>query len=579
MKIASVTPLIKMCSFKVGRISNLVGITRSFYLVTFISYGLGYVFRWLWITMIIPLTQGLIQKDFTFILTHKYVEPFLSFIPGIDQWNNTSIFGFFVSIILCLTLSSLALNYIIGLYIWRKKQSYSLRATEKLFQKYISLWNSFFVQQKSSYLRAKIESIPNLIDWFITTTQRGMQAAFEIGSAFAILLYIDLYLSWIASLFMVFSVGIFFSIRNVVSRAYRSNLLSGISFGSIVQDILWRQSLMTSSNTVEDEMNYFTDEYGKMTQKKYRFEKIQNLINPLNIGLQMTFVIFMGFLLSHMVLKNSALTVSAAFVFLILFHRMIGKIQNFCSLVIERMGIRKTLQETLLDVMSLQSPVISGNRKFSSFKDKIECKNLSFQYEKSPVLKNINCTISRGKITLIVGPNGSGKSTFINLLLRLYDCAPESIYLDGKDIREYSVDSWRTKIAYVAQDITLFHGTLLKNLTYGVKGRVSIKKINDLLKKVWLNKFVASLPDWLNTNIGDWGVRFSGGQRQRIAIARALLIDPQIIIFDEATKSVDTETEKLIMRMLVKEFQKTTRIIVSHNPAHKKLADTVIDFW
>jgi ABC-type multidrug transport system fused ATPase/permease subunit len=159
-------------------------------------------------------------------------------------------------------------------------------------------------------------------------------------------------------------------------------------------------------------------------------------------------------------------SVSAAVVFLGLFRQGMVKIQSFGMVYIQYKNSWKILGDLMQDIMNLKPPVVSGPKKFISLHQSISCKNLTFSYDKTPVLKNVSLTIPAHKMTVITGENGSGKSTLISLILRFYDCPQETLFLDGEDIHIFDIVSWRSKIAYVAQDVILFHGTLRENLTY-----------------------------------------------------------------------------------------------------------------
>jgi ABC-type multidrug transport system fused ATPase/permease subunit len=231
---------------------------------------------------------------------------------------------------------------------------------------------------------------------------------------------------------------------------------------------------------------------------------------------------------------------------------------------------------TLQDVVNLRPSVISGKKLFTSLKKWIICEHLTFAYSEDDVIRDLSLTIPAQKMTLIMGANGSWKSTLLSLILRFYDCPSGTIFIDGQDIHELEIPSWRSQIAYVAQDVILFNGTVRENMTYWYEKTISQKQLDEVIEKVGLTEFLATISEWIETNIGDGWLKFSGWQRQRIAIARALLCNPQIIIFDEATKSVDAATDDLIMRMLVNDFKYTTRIVVSHSGHHEKFADHII---
>ena len=218
-----------------------------------------------------------------------------------------------------------------------------------------------------------------------------------------------------------------------------------------------------------------------------------------------------------------------------------------------------------------------GTRTFTEVKDAIYFQKLTFSYpDRDPVLRQVSCCIPRGQITAIVGPSGSGKTTLVNLLLRHYDIAPHTLALDGLCIREFTVDSLRRHIAVVSQDVILVDDTLRANILLGVEGEVSETELNRVVHQAALTDVVQSLPFGLDSPIGWDGERLSGGQRQRVALARALLKGARILILDEATSSLDAETEQFILTAIENASVGCTILLISHRMATIKHADHVV---
>jgi ATP-binding cassette subfamily B protein/subfamily B ATP-binding cassette protein MsbA len=194
---------------------------------------------------------------------------------------------------------------------------------------------------------------------------------------------------------------------------------------------------------------------------------------------------------------------------------------------------------------------------------------------KQPVLKRVSLEVPFGQTVAIVGGNGSGKSTLMNLLARFYDPHKGQVLVDGKDIREMNPKQVRKQIAWVTQDSVLFNGTLWDNVAYG-KSDASEDEIMSAIKIAHVDRFVDSLVDGFQTNVGDDGTNLSAGQRQRVAIARAVLADPKILILDEATSQIDGQSESQILESLAEFLKQRTTFIVTHRPTSLKLADRVI---
>jgi ATP-binding cassette subfamily B protein/subfamily B ATP-binding cassette protein MsbA len=202
--------------------------------------------------------------------------------------------------------------------------------------------------------------------------------------------------------------------------------------------------------------------------------------------------------------------------------------------------------------------------------------NVSFSYsDGEKVLENINLDIPASKVAALVGPTGVGKSTLVSLIPRFYDVNTGTIKLDGTDIRDLDLETLRRNISIVLQDVFLFHGTVKENILFG-NPKASDEEIVEAAKIANAHEFIINLPEGYNTLIGERGVKLSGGQRQRISIARAVLKDAPILILDEATSSVDTETELLIQQALERLMKGRTTIIIAHRLSTIRNADKIV---
>lgn len=221
------------------------------------------------------------------------------------------------------------------------------------------------------------------------------------------------------------------------------------------------------------------------------------------------------------------------------------------------------------------SEIGNGEIEFKKLKNKIELKDVSFSYvENFNVLNNVDLTIQAGKTTAIVGSTGSGKSTLIKLLLRLYEINNGSISYDSNSLKDIGLSSLREKIGLVSQDVFLFEGTVIENIAYGDLN-ASESQVWNAAQKSEADEFINNLPQKEKTIVGERGQKLSGGQRQRISIARAILKNPEILILDEATSSVDNETEAAIQRSLDILKKDRTVIVIAHRLSTVRNADII----
>jgi subfamily B ATP-binding cassette protein MsbA len=210
------------------------------------------------------------------------------------------------------------------------------------------------------------------------------------------------------------------------------------------------------------------------------------------------------------------------------------------------------------------------------FKQSIIFDNVSFKYDTSDVvLKDISLNVSKGEVIAIVGPSGSGKSTFVDLIPRFYDPLDGSIKLDGIDLRNVTQDSLRDLMGIVTQETILFNDSVAANIGYGVRD-VPHDKIIEAARIANAHNFIENLSNGYETMVGDRGVKLSGGERQRLAIARAVLKNPPILILDEATSSLDPESEMLVQEALERLMKNRTSFVIAHRFSTIQNADRVV---
>lgn len=233
--------------------------------------------------------------------------------------------------------------------------------------------------------------------------------------------------------------------------------------------------------------------------------------------------------------------------------------------------------ERVFEVLEVKSTIIDkpDAKAATGFMTGISLENVSFKYEDDYVLKNFSLNVPKGKSIALVGQSGSGKSTIANLLTRFYDVNDGSIKIDGDDIRDLETKSLRNLMGLVTQDSILFNDSVKNNILIG-KENATDDEIIEALKIANAWEFVKSLPNGMDTNIGDAGGKLSGGQKQRLSIARAVLKNPPIMILDEATSALDTESERLVQDALENMMKNRTSIIIAHRLSTIQNADEII---
>jgi ATP-binding cassette, subfamily B, bacterial MsbA len=311
---------------------------------------------------------------------------------------------------------------------------------------------------------------------------------------------------------------------------------------------------------------HFDEINDKYNQSYYRSTRIRASVQPIFESIGITFLALVMIVSALFFVETGEIGLSSLAVFLIIFQRISAAALSINHARISLIGDLPMYKE----VFNFLSPegkqyVENGELAFSGLKDEIQLRNVEFSYnsDHDPVMKDISFTIDKGSKVGIVGSSGAGKSSLVELLLRFYDPQKGQLIVDGTDLRQFDIGSWRKNIGVVSQDVFLFNDTLKNNIAYG-NPKADQNQIESAARKAYAHEFIQTLPQGYETIVGDRGVLLSGGQKQRIAIARAILIDPEILIFDEATSALDSESEKIVQKALDEVGEGRTVITIAH---------------
>lgn len=304
--------------------------------------------------------------------------------------------------------------------------------------------------------------------------------------------------------------------------------------------------------------------------------KTESLFQPfmiLLIGLSTIFTIYVGGML---VIEGKGLTYGNIAEFIVYVNRLTWPIASlgWVTSLIQRAAAS---QARINEFLHTESLIKNTNNSMEPIKGSIEFKNVSFTYSDSGIqaLKNISFSIEQGKSLAIIGKTGSGKSTIANLITRLYDCSDGTILIDNKAIQSHNIEQLRSGIGYVPQEVFLFSDSIANNISFGI-GNKNQSKIEKAAKDAAILSNIEGFPEKFETIVGERGITLSGGQKQRISIARAIIKEPQLLIFDDCLSAVDTETEEEILNNLKSIMKDKTTIIISHRVSSVKNADSII---
>jgi subfamily B ATP-binding cassette protein MsbA len=278
-----------------------------------------------------------------------------------------------------------------------------------------------------------------------------------------------------------------------------------------------------------------------------------------------------------LVLSNSGELQAGAFIaFIAIFSQVIRPAK---AIVVALSNIQngQAAGERILEILDQPIEIADAPNAIPlpAFTDKIELRNVGFAYGSRPVLQNIDLVIEKGKTIALVGPSGVGKSTIADLVPRFYEATSGEVLIDGKNVKEYTMESLRSHMSFVTQEIILFNDTIFNNIALG-KPDAKMEDVIEAAKVANAHDFIMQTEDGYHTNIGDRGLRLSGGQRQRLSIARAVFKNPSILILDEATSALDTESEKSVQDALNNLMRGRTTLVIAHRLSTIKEADEII---
>jgi ABC-type multidrug transport system fused ATPase/permease subunit len=324
----------------------------------------------------------------------------------------------------------------------------------------------------------------------------------------------------------------------------------------------------------EKEIEILSDRFHQWGQEQQKVRKLWvgfNSFGQAFVFIAKVFVLSIGVIFIY----HGSMGLGTLLFFLAFADRIYGPIFSVFE-AYQNMMLNIAHYEKIEAIFAMKNEKNEGSKKLSKIKNNITFENLSFAYPSSErqVLSSINFEIKKWERIAFIGHTGSGKSTIIQLLMRFYEPTGGGIRIDGTDIYDFTLESYRSKFAAVFQDTTLFNETIRHNLEY-VRDGITDKELKKACKEANILEFIESLPEGWETPVGERGLKLSGGEKQRIAIARAILANPEILILDEATSALDTKTEQLVQWAFDHLMQGRTSIIIAHRLSTIMNADCI----
>ena len=353
------------------------------------------------------------------------------------------------------------------------------------------------------------------------------------------------------------------------------NRLAGLT--STIEETISGLRIIKGFNAIGYSDRKFAEQNRAYSKSLLGVHRKRDMSSPLSEFLSAIVVIIVLWFGGNMILGGESNLSAAGFIsYVIVFSQIISPIKSFAQ---GYFNIKKGVAsaDRIFEILDADEVITEKENPLhvNDFKKEIRYEEVTFRYGKDDVLKNINLTIPKGKVIALVGESGGGKSTLVDLLPRFYDVCEGSILLDGHDLRDYVIRDLRGLMGIVTQESILFNDTVFNNIAFGMDN-VSKDAVIEAAKIANAHEFIMEMEHGYDTYIGDRGMNLSGGQRQRLSIARAVLKNPPILILDEATSSLDTESERLVQDALSKVMSQRTSIVIAHRLSTIQHADEII---
>ncbi len=453
-----------------------------------------------------------------------------------------------------------------------------------LYKKIMILPLSFYSNHKKGDIMARITtdvqeievSIISYLDVFI-------KSPLTIVAYFAYMLGV----SWRLTLFVVVLLPIGGLIIGMVGKSLKKDSLNGQTrFAGLlatIEETIGGLRIIKAFNAIDYSSGKFNEQNALYTRVIKFVNRKRDLSSPMSEFLSsiiISIVIWFGatLILNSADIANAEPSITAAnfIAYIVVFSQIISPAKSF-SLGFYSLQKGMASADRIFDVLDAEEVIVEKKDalKLSEFKDSIIYNDVSFHYNEVNVLKNINLTIPKGKMIALVGESGGGKSTLVDLLPRFYDVSEGSITIDGTDVRDFRICDVRGLMGIVSQESILFNDTVFNNIAFGLE-HATRETVIEAAKIANAHDFIMEMENGYDTFIGDRGMNLSGGQRQRISIARAVLKNPPILILDEATSSLDTESERLVQEALAKVMTNRTSVVIAHRLSTIQNADEII---
>ncbi|MEN2402953.1 ABC transporter ATP-binding protein [Flavobacterium sp. MC2016-06] len=537
---------------------------------------------------LIPMLQVLFDKTksntvkpvFHGLLSLKqYGEDYLSYY--ITTTKGTHEAGYILSIMVAIIISIFLLknlaDYLAMFFITFLRNGVLRDMRNALYKKTLELPLAFYSEKRKGDIISRISADVNEVqNSFLAILELIVKEPLTIVFTIATMLIISTKLTIFVFIFIPISGYIISLIGKQLKKQSAKAQQEQGTFLSTIEETIGGLKVVKGYNSE----NYFNTVFQNSTDRFFALSNSignrQNLASPASEFMGITVIAILLWYGGQMVLIEKTLDGPSFIAYMGLAYNILTPAKAISK---ASYGVKRgnAAAERVLEILDQENPIVSkvDAVEKATFDDSITVNNINFMYEKEAILKDFSLTIKKGQTVALVGQSGSGKSTMANLLTRFYDVNDGGIFVDGINIKDMNLQSLRGLMGLVTQDSILFNDTIKANISLG-KLDATDDEIIEALKIANAYEFVKDLPLGIYTNIGDSGNKISGGQKQRLSIARAVLKNPPIMILDEATSNLDTESEKFVQDALENMMQNRTSIIIAHRLSTIQKADVIV---
>jgi len=527
-------------------------------------------------------TQQLVTEPLPFSLNFESLKSNLFFqmskiIENAGQMKALYLIGLFM---ITMVLLKVGFTYMASFCMVPLRNGVVRDLRKKIYKKMLSLPLGYYSEERKGDIMSRITNDVAEVE---NSIMNSLEMLFKEPILIVISLVVMVYMSWSLTLFVLLMMPIAIFITGRVGRTLKKPSRKGQDkMGELLSTI--EESLsglaivkaFTAEKRMEKRFDVEVQDYYK-TMNRLMWRRF--LAHPVSEFLGTTIIIIVLWYGGSLILrKEGGMPPEDFMTYLVFFYSIINPAKSFSTAIY---SVQKGLAsvDRIDQVLNAENPIKDqpGAIEKDKFVSEIEFKNVSFSYGNENVLKNVNLKIQNGKTVAFVGKSGSGKTTMVNLLPRFWDIDEGEILIDGENIKNIRLHDLRNLIGYVSQEPVLFNDTFENNIAFGVENS-TIEEIMDAAKVAHAHDFIVNTPNGYMESIGDRGSKLSGGQRQRLSIARAVLKNPPIMILDEATSSLDTESEKYVQEALDNLMKSRTSIVIAHRLSTIKNADLICVF-